>query len=64
MMELGGSVIGFSDANSSSVSKGETVADTVRVIRCFADIIAMRHFKEGGAARGLAVCRGTGHQCR
>ena len=47
MMELGGSVIGFSDANSSSVSKGETVADTVRVIRCFADIIAMRHPKEG-----------------
>ena len=47
MLELGGQVIGFSDANSSSVSKGETVADTVRVIRCFADIIAMRHFKEG-----------------
>ncbi len=47
MMELGGQVIGFSDAASSSVSKGETVADTVRVIRCFADIIAMRHFKEG-----------------
>ena len=46
-LELGGEVIGFSDANSSSVSKGETVADTVRVIRCFADIIAMRHFKEG-----------------
>ena len=47
MLELGGQVIGFSDANSSSVSKGETVADTVRVIRCFADIIAMRHPKEG-----------------
>ena len=47
MLELGGSVIGFSDAASSSVSKGETVADTVRVICCFADIIAMRHFKEG-----------------
>ena len=47
MLELGGQVIGFSDANSSSVSKGETVADTVRVIRCFADIIAMRHYKEG-----------------
>lgn len=47
MLELGGTVIGFSDAGSSSVSKGETVADTVRVIRCFADIIAMRHFKEG-----------------
>ena len=40
MMELGGNVIGFSDAASSSVSKGETVADTVRVIACFADIIA------------------------
>ena len=47
MLSLGGQVLGFSDANSSSVSKGETVADTVRVIRCFADIIAMRHFKEG-----------------
>ncbi len=47
MLELGGTVIGFSDAASSSVSKGETVADTVRVIRCFADIIAMRHYKEG-----------------
>lgn len=48
MMELGGDVLGFSDARSSSVSKGETVADTVRVISAFADIIAMRHYKEGG----------------
>ena len=47
MMELGGTVLGFSDAASSSVSKGETVADTVRVLGCFADIIAMRHSKEG-----------------
>ncbi len=47
MMELGGNVIGFSDAASSSVSKGETVADTTRVINCFADIIAMRHPIEG-----------------
>ena len=47
MMELGGNVIGFSDAMSSSVSKGETVADTTRVINCFADIIAMRHSSEG-----------------
>ena len=47
MMELGGTVIGFSDASSSSASKGETVADTTRVIECFADIVAMRHFKEG-----------------
>jgi aspartate carbamoyltransferase catalytic subunit len=47
MMELGGTVLGFSDANASSVSKGETVADTVRVISCLADIIAMRHNKDG-----------------
>ena len=47
MLELGGSVIGFSDANSSSSSKGESVADTAKVISCYADIIAMRHPKEG-----------------
>ncbi len=47
MLELGGTVLGFDDAASSSVSKGETVADTTRVLECFADIIAMRHFKEG-----------------
>jgi aspartate carbamoyltransferase catalytic subunit len=47
MMELGGNVIGFSDARNSSVSKGETVADTTKVINCFADIIAMRHPVEG-----------------
>lgn len=49
MMELGGNVLGFSDAQSSSVSKGETVADTTKVINCFADVIAMRHFEEGAA---------------
>lgn len=49
MMELGGNVLGFSDAKSSSVSKGETVADTTKVISCFADIIAMRHYEEGAA---------------
>ena len=47
MLELGGSVIGLSDANSSSSSKGESVADTAKVISCYADIIAMRHPKEG-----------------
>lgn len=47
MMELGGSVLGFSEANSSSASKGESVSDTVRVVGCYADIIAMRHPKEG-----------------
>lgn len=49
MMELGGNVLGFSDAKNSSVSKGETCADTTKVINCFADIIAMRHFEEGAA---------------
>ena len=47
MMELGGGVLGFSEAASSSASKGETVSDTVRVVSCYADIIAMRHPKEG-----------------
>ena len=47
MYELGGSVIGFSEAKSSSAAKGESVADTARVISCYADIIAMRHPKEG-----------------
>ena len=47
MLNLGGSVIGFSDAGSSSAAKGESVSDTIRVISCFADICAMRHPKEG-----------------
>ena len=47
MMELGGSVLGFSEASSSSASKGESVTDTVRTVSCYADIIAMRHPKEG-----------------
>lgn len=47
MYELGGNVLGFSEAQSSSASKGESVADTVRVVGCYVDIIAMRHPKEG-----------------
>jgi aspartate carbamoyltransferase catalytic subunit len=47
MMELGGNVLGFSSADSSSSTKGESVADTVKVVSCYADIIAMRHPKEG-----------------
>ena len=47
MLNLGGQVLGFSDANSSSASKGESVSDTIRVISCFADICTMRHPKEG-----------------
>jgi len=47
MYELGGKVIGFSESNSSSAAKGESVADTVKTISCYADIIAMRHPKEG-----------------
>jgi len=49
MYELGGNVIGFSEAKSSSAAKGESVADTAKVISCYADIIAMRHPKEGAA---------------
>ncbi len=58
MYELGGNISGFSEAASSSASKGESVADTVRVVSCYADIIAMRHPKEGAplvAARNATV---------
>ncbi|WP_312613058.1 aspartate carbamoyltransferase [Oscillibacter sp.] len=47
MLALGGGVLGFSEASSSSTAKGETVTDTVRTVSCYADIIAMRHPKEG-----------------
>ena len=49
MLNLGGSVLGFSEATSSSASKGESVADTIRIVSCYADIVAMRHPKEGAA---------------
>jgi len=49
MMNLGGKVLGFSTADSSSAAKGESVADTLRVVSCYADICAMRHPKEGAA---------------
>lgn len=55
MMELGGNVIGFSNPMDSSVSKGETVEDTTRVISCFADIIAMRHPLEGAPLAATRV---------
>ncbi len=49
MLSLGGSVLGFASADSSSASKGESIADTIRIISCYADICAMRHPKEGAA---------------
>ena len=55
MLELGGSVIGFSSASSSSSSKGESVQDTVKVVGYYADIIAMRHPKEGAPMAATAV---------
>ncbi len=58
MLNLGGSVLGFSSAESSSATKGETVSDTIRMISCYADIVAMRHPKEGApmvAARHSSV---------
>ncbi|MEG0240405.1 aspartate carbamoyltransferase, partial [Anaerorhabdus sp.] len=58
MLELGGNVLGFSSADSSSAAKGESVTDTARTVACYADIIAMRHPKEGApfvATRGLTV---------
>ena len=58
MLELGGNVIGFSEASSSSASKGESIADTAKMISCYADIMAMRHPKEGApyvAARSASI---------
>ncbi|MBQ9779256.1 MAG: aspartate carbamoyltransferase [Clostridia bacterium] len=57
MYELGGNVLGFSDAGTSSASKGESMADTAKVISCYADIIAMRHHKEGAPL--VASCNAT-----
>ena len=57
MLRLGGNVLGFSSANSSSASKGESVSDTLRMISCYADICAMRHPKEGAAFVGAQKAR-------
>ena len=56
MLGLGGSVLGFSSANSSSTAKGETVGDTVHTVGCYADIIAMRHPKEGAPYAAAQHC--------
>ena len=69
MWELGGSVIGFSEASSSSAAKGESVADTAKMISCYADIMAMRHPKEGApyvaakAATIPVINAGDGGHC-
>ncbi|MBR4864910.1 MAG: aspartate carbamoyltransferase [Oscillospiraceae bacterium] len=69
MMELGGNVLGFSDAGSSSASKGESVADTAKMISCYADIMTMRHPKEGApyvaakAATIPVINAGDGGHC-
>ena len=57
MLNLGGKVLGFPDARVSSATKGETVADTIRVVSCFADIAAMRHPKEGAPLRAAQYSR-------
>ena len=69
MLELGGSVIGFSEASSSSASKGESISDTAKMISCYADIMAMRHPKEGApfvaakAATIPVINAGDGGHC-
>ena len=59
MLSLGGKVLGFSSANSSSAAKGESVSDTIRTVSCYSDIIAMRHPKEGAPwwQRSTPWCR-------
>ena len=56
MLNLGGSVLGFASADSSSAAKGESVSDTIRVISCYADICAIRHPKEGAALVASSGC--------
>ena len=69
MLELGGNVIGFSEASSSSAAKGESIADTAKIISCYADIMAMRHPKEGApyvaakAATIPVINAGDGAHC-
>ena len=69
MLELGGSVLGFSEASSSSASKGESISDTAKIISCYADIMAMRHPKEGApyvaskAATIPVINAGDGGHC-
>ena len=69
MLELGGSVIGFSEASSSSAAKGESISDTAKMISCYADIMAMRHPKEGApyvasrAASIPVINAGDGSHC-
>jgi len=63
MLRLGGQVIGFSEPNSSSVAKGESIADTIRTVACYADLAVIRHPKEG-APKVAAKRHGyAGHQC-
>ena len=57
MLNLGGHVLGFPSENVSSASKGESVADTIRVVSCYADIVAMRHPKEGAPLRASRYSR-------
>ena len=64
MMNLGGNVLGFSSADSSSATKGESVADTIRMISCYADICAMRHPKEGAPYVAPSKSSIPGDQCR
>ena len=56
MLSLGGQVLGFSEAASSSAAKGESLSDTIRTVACYSDIIAMRHPKEGSALLASQVC--------
>ena len=57
MLNLGGHVLGFPSENVSSATKGESVADTIRVVSCYADIVAMRHPKEGAPLRASRYSR-------
>ncbi len=64
VLKLGGKVIGFSDSNSSSVTKGETLYDTIKIVSNYCDLIVMRHPLEGAARFASEITYGTGDKCR
>ena len=64
VLKMGGKVIGFSDSNSSSVTKGETLYDTIKIVSNYCDLIVMRHPLEGAARFASELTRYSGYQCR
>lgn len=64
MIRLGGNIIGFDNPNNSSVAKGESLKDTVKIVSSYSDILVMRHMQEGSAKAAKTLCGLPHNQCR